>query len=169
MANLIEGMYATGEGAFHVGDTTPVASAVSSDSEQDFIDPALLQPGSPLPPAPTLSTPSPTVTNLAAPSNAMTSAKRIRNGHKRSGSSAIDGAVSINHLANAISADTAVVTIASPACKCAAIYAIEDDEQIQVYKIIRHDTSFADALLAIRKKEACTRFIMSELYQDDTD
>ena len=128
MADLIEGMYATDEGASHIGDTTPVASAVLSDSEQDFINPALLQPGGPLPPASTLSTPSPAVTNLAAPSDAMTSAKCIWNGHKRSGSSAINGvAVSINHLANAIFADTAVATIASPACKRVAIHAIEDD------------------------------------------
>ena len=68
-----------------------------------------------------------------------------------------------------------MATIASPACKHAAIHAIEDDgdlsddEQIQVYKIIHCDTSFADTLLTIRKKEACIRFIMSELYQGDTD
>jgi hypothetical protein len=109
----------------------------------------------------------------AADSYEPTAAKRHR-GHSRKQSSgeAITGmASSIAELASAFASDAVVP---SPQRKRAAIHAIEDDgdlsenEQIEVYKIIRRDTTFADTLLAIRQKGSRTRFIKSELYSEAT-
>jgi hypothetical protein len=108
-------------------------------------------------------------TTTSTPSaDAAAPGKRSRNGHRKSGSQAIDGvASSINRLADAFTTDTVTP---SPARKRAAIHAVEDDgdlsddEQLRVFKIIRHDTGFADTILAIRKKCARTRFIKEELY-----
>ncbi|KAG6806703.1 hypothetical protein H0H92_010312, partial [Tricholoma furcatifolium] len=86
----------------------------------------------------------------------------------KSGSQAIeDMAASIKSLADAVSNDAPVP---SPARKRSAIHMIEDDgqlsddEQIKVIKMICRDTSFADTILAIRKPNARTRYIKSELY-----
>ncbi|TFK32008.1 hypothetical protein BDQ12DRAFT_671440, partial [Crucibulum laeve] len=72
-------------------------------------------------------------------------------------------------LASAFTNDAA---IPSPQCKHAAIHTIEDDgdlsenEMIKVYKIIQHDTTFAETILAIQQKGSHTHFIKSELYDD---
>jgi len=108
----------------------------------------------------------------APESDELVSAKRPRNSHGRKQSSghAIAGmASSIAQLASSFANDT---VIPSPQRKRAAIHAIEDDgdlsenDMIKVFKIIRRDTTFADTLLAIRKKESRTRFIISELLDD---
>jgi hypothetical protein len=97
------------------------------------------------------------------------SVKRPRKNHgrKESSSHAISGmASSIAQLAEAF---TSEAVIPSPQRKRAAIHAIEDDgglsddEMIEAFKIIRRDTTFADTLLAIQKKESRVRFIKSEL------
>ena len=109
----------------------------------------------------------PTATSTPS-ADAAVSGKQSRNSHWKSGSQAIDGmASSISQLANAITADT---IIPSPVQKQAAIHTVEDDgdlsddEQLRVFKVICHDTGFADTILAICKKSACTRFIKEELY-----
>jgi hypothetical protein len=153
MADLIEGTYATGRGVFRPGE--PPSDPSSSEGEDDFIDPVLLQPlPSSISTSSTAAAPSlPIVATSAAaigssaptpaaiPSADTTaSGKRSRNGHRKSGSQAIEGvASSINRLADALAADTAVP---SPARKRAAIHAVEDDgdlsddEQLRVFKII---------------------------------
>ena len=100
--------------------------------------------------------------------DAAASGKRSRNGHWKSGSQAINGmASSINQLANAFAMDTVTP---SPAWKWAASHAVDDDgdlsddEQLRVFKIICHDTGFADTILAIHKKCAHICFIKKELY-----
>lgn len=180
MADLIEGTYTTGRGVFCPG----VSPSNSSEDEDDFINPALLQllPSSismsstaTVMPLPIVATPA-AVTGLSAPTIAMPSAdtdKQSRNGHRKSSSQAIDSmASSISRLADAFTADT---DIPSPAWKWAAIHAVEDDgdlsddEQLKVFNIICHDTGFADTILAIHKKHACTHFIKEELYDGDDD
>ncbi|KAG6826692.1 hypothetical protein H0H87_006689 [Tephrocybe sp. NHM501043] len=171
IAELVEGSYATGQGL--------------PDNEEDLIDP-LLQSAAIDPPTPSTTPPAssspPSATStppalapaLTATSNPVSSAPRSsRNGHRKSGSVAIDGmASSIDRLAAAVAADAVVP---SPSRKRAAIHAIEDDgdlsdeEQLKVFKIIRRDTTFADTILAIRKQSARTRFIKSELYEMSED
>jgi hypothetical protein len=81
-------------------------------------------------------------------------------------------ASSINQLTNAFSANS---TVLSPACKWAAIHAIEDDgdlsddKQLKVFKIIHCNTSFANTILAICKQSAHTCFIKEELYGEADD
>ena len=62
------------------------------------------------------------------------------------------------------------VTLApSPECKKQAIHLIDDDgdlsedEMIMTLKLIRRDTSFADTILALKKKTTRTKYIKSEL------
>ncbi|KAG6841388.1 hypothetical protein C0991_011552 [Blastosporella zonata] len=75
-------------------------------------------------------------------------------------------ASSIAQLSNVIANDSA---IPSPQRKQAAVCMIKDDdelsedEQIKVFKIIRRDTTFADTLLAIKKKSTQMCFIQSEI------
>jgi hypothetical protein len=185
IADLIEGTYVTGKGVFWSGEPT----SDSSEDEDDTIDPALSQflsssittSSTVASSVPTLSTPvAATMTGLsvsamAAPTatstpsaDAAASGKQFRNGHRKSGSQAIDSvASSINRLADAFATDTVTP---SPAWKWAAIHAVEDDgdlsddKQLRVFKIIRHDTGFSDTILAIHKKCACTCFIKKELY-----
>jgi hypothetical protein len=186
IADLIEGTYATGKGVVQPGEPT----SDSSKDKDDNIDPTLSQllpssitPASSnvAPSAPILATPVvATMTELAVsamaastvastPStDAVASSKRSRNGHWKSGSQAIDGvASSISRLADAFAAD---IITPSPAQKQAAIHAVEDDgdlsdeEQLRVFRVICHDTGFADTILAIRKKSTCTHFIKKELY-----
>jgi len=79
-------------------------------------------------------------------------------------------ASSISQLADAFTADTAIL---SPAQKWAAIHAVEDDsdlsddEQLKVFKVIHHDTGFANTILAICRGHAHTCFIKEELYGGD--
>jgi len=174
MADLVEGTYATGKGVVRPGqDQTPsIDSNSDSDYEKFAIDPAILQMSvgaptssisvTPLTPAPASSK------RQAADTLEPVSGKRTRQGRKKSGSQAIgDMASSIDRLASTFAVDAAVP---SPMRKRAAIHAIEDDgdlsdnEQTQAFQIIRKDTAFADTILAIRKKDARTRLIKSELY-----
>lgn len=109
----------------------------------------------------------------AADSDEPTTAKCHRgHSHKQSSGEAITGmASSIAKLASAFANDAVVLL---PQCKRAVIHAIEYDGdlsengQIEVYKIIHCDTTFADTLLAIRQKGSCTHFIKSELYSEAT-
>ena len=62
------------------------------------------------------------------------------------------------------------VTLApSPERKKQAIHLIDDDgdlsedEMIMTLKLIRRDTSFADTILALKKKTTRTKYIKSEL------
>jgi hypothetical protein len=82
--------------------------------------------------------------------------------------SAIDSmASSVDCLAATFANDGPV---ASPEWKHQAIHVIEDDDNlsedecIHAYQIIHKDTTFADTLLAICKKETCTCYIQRELY-----
>jgi hypothetical protein len=56
-------------------------------------------------------------------------------------------------------------SIISPEQKHQTIHVIEDDnnllknEHIHAYQIIHKDTTFADMLLTIHKKETCTHYI----------
>lgn len=36
---------------------------------------------------------------------------------------------------------------------------LSDNEQIQIFQVIRKDTAFADTLLSIHKEDDCTQFI----------
>lgn len=194
MCELVEGTYATGEGVVRPGrDYTPESSDSASDNDTGLgddlsIEPALRQNGT-LPILPSASNSSEVDISVvvapftqipkieasrkreAADSDETPFFKRQRgHGRKQSSGQAITGmASSIAQLASAVAGETAVP---SPQRKRSAIHAIEDDgdlsedEQIQVFKIIRRDTAFADTLLAIRKKESRTRFIKSELYDE---
>ena len=79
-------------------------------------------------------------------------------------------ASSVDHLAARFANDGPVT---SPERKCQAIHAIKDDDDlsedecIHAYQMIRKDTTFADTLLAIHKKETCTCYIQKELYGTD--
>ncbi|KAG6823953.1 hypothetical protein H0H92_008488, partial [Tricholoma furcatifolium] len=163
MADLIEGTYATGKGVIR-GEHTPSSSDHSGSDHEDNtpfpIDPILVNPSTP-------SVSRPLSASQAGSSSALSRSRHSRTG-KKSGSQAIeDMAASIKSLADAVSNDAPVP---SPARKRSAIHMIEDDgqlsddEQIKVIKMIRRDTSFADTILAIRKPNARTRYIKSELY-----
>jgi hypothetical protein len=79
-------------------------------------------------------------------------------------------ASAVDHLAAAFANDGPVT---SPEWKHQAIHVIEDDddlledERIHAYQIIHKDTTFADTLLAIHKKETRTHYIQRELYGND--
>jgi hypothetical protein len=172
MADLIEGTYATGKGIVRAGSPSDSSDSESSDEEELPIDPALTSTSattaSPVVPTSTTSTTLALTTASQAASTPIVSNKRSRNGHRKAGSQAIDGMMtSIHHLAQSLATDTAVIS--SPVRKRAAIHAIEDDgdlsddEHLRVVKHIRHDTGFADTILAICKKSIRTRFIKSEL------
>lgn len=174
MADLMEGTYATGKGVVHPGcDHMPSAHGSDpSDSDDDPvfpIDPAILQNPVPHIPAATAVPAIPPaqatlITTAPAPGKRQavdifesTSVKWVWHKHKKSGSQAMEDMASpIDWLASAVAADA---TVPSPVPKRAAIHAIEDDgdlsdnEQIQVFKIICHDTGFADTILAIRRKD----------------
>ena len=78
-------------------------------------------------------------------------------------------ASSMDHLAAAFVNDGPVT---SPERKRQAIRVIEDDDDlsenecIHAYQIIHKDTTFADTVLAIRKKETRTHYIQQELDGD---
>jgi hypothetical protein len=63
--------------------------------------------------------------------------------------------------------------VTSPERKRQAIQMIEEDDDlsenecIRAFRVIRKDTTFADTVLSIRKKETRTRYIQRELYGDD--
>jgi len=178
MADLVEGTYATGKGAAHPGhDCTPSVASSFSSGDDSPIDPILCQTSAPPVSASTLASSAPAMLPAPAPTSGKcqaadsfksTSGKQVRHAHKKSGSQAIeDMASSIDWLASAVAVDAAVP---SPACKRATIHAIEDDgnlsdnKQTQVFQIICKDTTFANTILAIHKKDAHTWFIKSELY-----
>jgi len=85
--------------------------------------------------------------------------------------SAIDSmALSMDCLATAFANDSPVP---SPEWKCQAIKVIEEDDDLSeteclhAYQIIRRDTTFADTVLSIGKKERHTHYIQCELDGDD--
>jgi len=85
--------------------------------------------------------------------------------------SAIDSmASSMDRLAAAFIGDGPV---ASPERKRQAIQMIEEDDDlsenecIRAYQIIRKDTTFADTVLSICKKETRIHYIKHELYRDN--
>jgi hypothetical protein len=184
MADLVEGTYATGKGVVRPGHTRTPSISSSSSSDNDFlIDPILHQtsatPVSAMANALAVSSSSVALATLsgvcvptsskcqAADTFESMSGKRVCHGCK-SGSQAIeDVASSIDWLATALAVDAAAPSLER---KRAAIHTIEDDgdlsdnEQTQVFQVICKDTAFADTVLAISKKEACTRFIKSKLY-----
>ncbi|KAG6839331.1 hypothetical protein C0991_003529, partial [Blastosporella zonata] len=168
MANLIEGTYATSGGVFQPGrDFTPKTDGSVSNSK-DNIDPILrtssthsvgstsqisniITPANTTPPTPS----APALTSTAATSSLCkcnaeddepTSNKCTRSHCKQSSGQALSGmASSIAQLANAIANDSAIP--------------FPQYEQIKVFKIIRRDTTFADTLLAIKKKSTQMCFI----------
>lgn len=192
MADLVEGTYATGKGVVRPGRNCTPSVASSDDSDDDFSKDSPLNPI--LCSSQTSVTPISAVANaLAASSGSVAlatlsgvfptpgkrqaadsfesmSGKRVRHGRKL-GSHAMEGvASSIDRLAAALTVESVGGTAASPEHKQAAIHVIEDDgdlsdnEQIQIFRVIRKDTAFADTLLSIHKKDDRTQFIKSELY-----
>ncbi|KAG6807625.1 hypothetical protein H0H92_006890 [Tricholoma furcatifolium] len=180
-----KGTYATGAGVFRPGrDFTPETEPRASDDEQN-IHPMLRSSSSnsvllverasslsastlPVTPSPASAPPISARKREAAEEDEPGSSKRSRgHGRRQSSGQALSGmASSIAQLASSLVNDTVVP---SPQRKQAAVRIIEDDgdlseeEQIKVFKIIRRDTSFADTLLAIKKKSTRTHFIQSEL------
>ncbi|KAJ7036435.1 hypothetical protein C8F04DRAFT_1258001 [Mycena alexandri] len=185
---LVEGIVATGAGAFHAGASqtstlTQSTQSVSQSTQYDSqADPATQED---TPATPRHSSPGPEGLNLphGSPNDDLTPSSPIRSRQKRAASPSSASVSNKKRKRNAEDAfemagaiervAMALNTVGSPEVRKRAIRLMEDDsdfsdnEEVDVMRLFTKDTAVAQTYIRSRKKSTRTAFICSILAEND--
>ncbi|KAJ7763295.1 hypothetical protein B0H16DRAFT_1883690 [Mycena metata] len=189
---LVEGIVATGAGAFHGGGASQTQSTIaftqstqsaSQLTQSDSQEEPATQDDTPA--TPRRSSPGPDGLNLArgSPDNDLTPSSPVRPRQKRAATSPSSASSRKKRKRNAEAASEmagaiervalALNTVGSPEVRKRAIRLMEDDaefsdnEEVAVMRLFTKDTAVAQAYIGSRKKTTRTAFIRSILEEND--